>query len=51
MGMALTGVAWDSPDGARALARRYDLDYLLTERQVDLPLVHRAGSIFIYRLR
>jgi hypothetical protein len=48
---ALTGVAWDSPDGARALARRYDLDYLLTERQVDLPLVHRAGSIFIYRLR
>lgn len=48
---ALMSTAWDSPDGARALARRYDLDYLLTEHPIDLPLAHRAGSIFIYRLR
>jgi hypothetical protein len=48
---ALRSVAWNSPDGARALARRYDLDYLLTEDRIDLPLAHQAGSIFIYRLR
>jgi len=48
---ALTSVAWDSPDGARALGRRYDLDYLLVEHPIDLPLAHQAGSIFIYRLR
>jgi hypothetical protein len=48
---ALTSVRWDSPDGARALARRYDLDYLLIEHPIDLPLAHQAGSIFIYRLR
>jgi hypothetical protein len=48
---ALASVAWDSPDGARALARRYDLDYLLTEHPIDLPLAHQAGAIYIYRLR
>lgn len=48
---ALMSVAWDSPDGARALGRRYDLDYLLTEHPIDLPLAYQAGSIFIYRLR
>ena len=48
---ALTSVAWDSPDGARALGRRYDLEYLLVEHPIDLPLAHQAGSIFIYRLR
>lgn len=48
---ALSSAPWESPDGARALARRYDLDYLLTEHPVDLPLAYRAGAILIYRLR
>ncbi len=48
---ALTSIQWDSPQGARALAGRYDLDYLLVGHPVDLPLAHQAGSIFIYRLR
>jgi hypothetical protein len=48
---ALDALAWDTPDGARALARRYGLDYLVIDRQVELPLAHRSGSLFIYRLR
>ena len=48
---ALSVLAWDTPDGARALARRYGLDYLVVDHPVDLPLVHQAGSLFIYRLR
>jgi hypothetical protein len=48
---ALGVLGWDTPDGARALARRYGLDYLVIDRQVDLPLVHQAGSLFIYTLR
>ncbi len=48
---ALAATPWDTPDGARTLARRYDLDYLLTTRPVDLPLAYRAGSLTIYRLR
>lgn len=48
---ALAVLSWNSPDGARALARRYGLDYLVVDRELDLPLVHRSGSLYIYRLR
>ena len=48
---ALHALAWDTPDGARALARRYGLDYLVIDRPLDLPLAHRSGSLFIYRIR
>jgi hypothetical protein len=36
---------------AQALAAKYDLDYLVTERDVDLPIVFRAGPFRVYRLR
>jgi len=48
---ALELLAWNTPDGARALARRFGLDYLVVDRQLDLPLAHRSGSLFIYRIR
>jgi hypothetical protein len=48
---ALSALAWNTPDGARALSRRYGLDYLVVDRELALPLVHRSGSLFIYRLR
>jgi hypothetical protein len=48
---ALATLAWDTPDGARALARRYGLDYLVIDRELPLPLAHQAGSIFIYKIR
>jgi hypothetical protein len=48
---ALAAMHWDTPDGARALARRYDLDYLVTSRPMALPVVYRAGSLTIYDLR
>jgi len=48
---ALDALPWNTPDGARALSRRFGLDYLVIDRELDLPLVHRSGSLFIYRLR
>ena len=48
---ALSALQWDTPDGARALARRYGLDYLVTDRELELPLAHRSGSLYIYRIR
>ena len=48
---ALAALAWNTPDGARALARRYGLDYLVVDRELDLPQVHRSGSLRIYTLR
>jgi len=48
---ALIADPWDSPEGARALAARYNLDYLVIDRQLDLPLAHQSGTLFIYRLR
>ena len=48
---ALEALSWDTPDGARALARRYGLDFLIIDRELDLPLAHRSGTLFIYRLR
>lgn len=48
---ALAAFAWNTPEGARALARQFDLDYLVVDRALALPLVHRSGSLYIYRLR
>jgi hypothetical protein len=48
---ALGMLQWDTAGGARALARRYGLDYLIVDHPLDLPLAHRSGSLFIYRLR
>ena len=36
---------------ALALAREYDLDYLVTEQGLQLPEVFRSGALRIYRLR
>ena len=36
---------------ARWLARRHDLDYLITEHDIALPLVHRQGRLAVYDLR
>lgn len=36
---------------ARWLARRHDLDYLITEHDVGLPLAHRRGRFAVYDLR
>jgi hypothetical protein len=48
---ALSVLQWDTADGARALARRFALDYLVIDRELELPLMHRSGSLFIYRIR
>ena len=40
-----------TPDKARALATRYDLDYLISTAKVDLPLVSSHGRFHVYRLR
>ncbi|HNV04181.1 MAG TPA: hypothetical protein PKH99_12770 [Vicinamibacterales bacterium] len=39
-----------SPEGARALAAHYDLDYLVTDHRLDLPMVYRNARFTIYRL-
>ncbi len=39
------------PAHARWLAKRHDLDYLITEHAIDLPLVHRNGRFGVYDLR
>jgi hypothetical protein len=38
-------------DGARALAARYDLNYLVTESTLDLPEVYRNAQFRIYALK
>jgi hypothetical protein len=38
-------------DGARDLARRYDLDYLVTEADLPLPAVYRNERFRIYALK
>lgn len=40
-----------APAHARWLAKRHELDYLITEHAIDLPLVHRHGRFAIYDLR
>ena len=38
-------------EDARRLAARYDLDYMVTERPLDLPLAFTSGSLKVYRIR
>ncbi len=40
-----------SPDQLRALAARYDLDYLVVEREVDLPVAYRNEQFRVYALQ
>ena len=40
-----------APEQLRALAARYDLDYLVVERDVDLPLAYRNTQFRVYTLR
>ena len=40
-----------TPASARALADRFGLDVLVTERALDLPLAYRNARFSIYRLR
>lgn len=43
---------FDSLDaaGARSLADRYAIDFLITERRLDLPVAHEAGRFIAYAL-
>jgi hypothetical protein len=38
-------------DRARDLARQFDLDYLVTEQTLDLPVAFTSGELQVYRLR
>ena len=40
-----------TPSRARALAREYDIDYLVTEATLDLPVAYANEKFRIYRLR
>ena len=40
-----------TPEAARRLGQRYDLDYMVTERSLELPLVFTSGDLRVYRLR
>jgi hypothetical protein len=40
-----------TPEHARALGREYDLDYLVTEQPLDLPLEFQSGRVRIYGLK
>ena len=40
-----------SPDQLRALATRYDLDYLVVDRDVDLPIAYRNEQFRVYSLQ
>ena len=48
---ALAVLPWNTPDGARALSRRYGLDYRVIDTPLALPLAHQSGSLFVYKLR
>jgi hypothetical protein len=39
-----------NPQTARALAAKYDLDYLVAESDLDLPVVYRNSQFRIYAL-
>jgi len=38
-------------EDARRLAVQYDLDYMITERPLDLPVVFTSGPLKVYRIR
>jgi hypothetical protein len=40
-----------TPDQLRALASRYDLDYLVAERDVELPVAYRNAQFRVYALK
>jgi hypothetical protein len=40
-----------SADQARGLGAKYELDYLITDQDVPLPLAFASGEIRVYRLR
>jgi hypothetical protein len=40
-----------TPEQLRVLAARYDLDYLVVERDVDLPVVYRNAQFRVYALQ
>jgi hypothetical protein len=40
-----------TPHRARSLGARYGLDYLVTERALELPLAFESGTMRIYKLR
>lgn len=40
-----------SADAAVALGEQYDLDYVVTEGTLDLPLAFTSGALRVYRLR
>jgi hypothetical protein len=39
-----------TPEHARSLARTYDLDYLVTEGRLDLPVKYENAQFRIYAL-
>lgn len=39
-----------TPEQLRALAARYDLDYLVVEREIDLPIAYRNDQFRVYSL-
>jgi hypothetical protein len=39
-----------NPADARRLAAAYDLDFLVTERALDLPVVFQSGPLRVYRI-
>jgi hypothetical protein len=40
-----------SVERARQLASQFELDYMVTEHDMALPLAFEAGAIRVYRLR
>jgi hypothetical protein len=40
-----------TPARARTLATQYNLDFLVTTQQIDLPIAYASGPLRVYRLR
>ena len=40
-----------TPERARALSARYDVDFLVTDERLELPVAFASGKLTIYRLR
>jgi hypothetical protein len=40
-----------TPSRARELGAEYDLEYLVSEQELDLPLAFSSGKLRVYRLR
>ena len=47
----LAGFDTMTPEQARSLGARHGLDYLVTERTLDLPRAFSSGAVQVYRLR